>query len=189
MNTPAHLIFGAAMFAQPDKPKVTAAAIIGGLMPDFSLYFLAGWSIFVLQNDPSFVFNTQYFSDSWQAVFAIDNSFIVWGALIALGLWLKRNWIIAFAVSGFVHIIFDFLLHNDDARQHFWPLSDWVFVSPFSYWDIDHHGGVIGILEVIVVLTLVGVLLRRFRKSKMSVFFVLVGLMEAAPIIMFAGMQ
>lgn len=189
MNTPAHLIFGAAIFARPNKPKVNAAAIIGGLFPDFSLYFLVFWSRFISQNDFSYIFDVQYFSTAWQAVFAIDNSFILWGLILAFGLWQRRDWIWVLAGSALIHLVFDFLLHNDDARRHFWPISDWVFVSPFSYWDRNHHGNIIGLLELGVVFIMMLVLFRRFKWSRMSVVLGLVALAEFAPAIMFRAMQ
>ena len=50
MNTPAHLIIATAIFAKPNNLKVTWAAIIGGLLPDLSLYALAAWSMLVQGN-------------------------------------------------------------------------------------------------------------------------------------------
>ena len=76
MNTPAHMIFGAAAFDHPNKPKVTIAAIIGGLIPDFSLYLMVYWSYFFLGNNPDYIFNVQYYSLRWQSIVAIDNSFL-----------------------------------------------------------------------------------------------------------------
>ena len=79
MNTPAHLIFGMAAFGRPDATRVTLAALAGAMLPDLSLYVLAGTSIFFLGIDPQIVFDDLYFSDSWQLIFKIDNSFILWG--------------------------------------------------------------------------------------------------------------
>lgn len=56
MNTPAHLIFGLVAFGKPGAPKVTAAALAGALIPDLSLYLMAGWHLIVLQTDPNIVF-------------------------------------------------------------------------------------------------------------------------------------
>ena len=188
MNTPAHLIFGAALFARPNKPKVNAAAIIGGLFPDLSLYLLVGWHLIIVQNDPRYVFDVLYFSTTWQAIFAIDNSFVIWGGILALGIWLRCQWIWVFAASALIHLLFDFLLHNDDARRHFWPLSDWVFVSPLSYWDDDHHGALVGGMEMVAVFCMLLILVRRFRRSWISLLFVIIALAEFIPIIMFNAM-
>jgi len=79
MNTPAHLIFGAALFARPDAWKINVAAIIGAFLPDFSLYFMVFWNRFINQIPFEIIFRDLYYSDFWQTIFAIDNSFFVWG--------------------------------------------------------------------------------------------------------------
>ena len=43
--------------------------------------------------------------------------------------------LIALFSAALVHLTLDFPLHNDDARAHFWPLTNWKFTSPVSYWD------------------------------------------------------
>lgn len=163
MNTPAHLIFGTAAFGKAGDWRITTAALAGSFLPDFSLYGMVGWSIFVKGVSPGTVFNEYYYSPQWQQVFAVDNSIVLWGLLLLIGVWAARPVLTAFGGAGLLHICFDFLLHNDDARMHFWPLSDWVFVSPFSYWDSRYHAGVIGPLELGVSMVLVLVLLRRYR--------------------------
>ena len=162
MNTPAHVIFAAAAFARPGQPRHSAAAVAGALAPDISLYAMSIVSIYILGIAPERVFGTLYFSDAWQAVFRIDNSFILWG-LALLVAWLAgaRAWMV-FAASALLHLALDMPLHHDDGRAHFWPLSDWVFRSPVSYWDPARHGGVVGPIETAVSMLLCVVLLRRF---------------------------
>ena len=166
MNTPAHLIIGLAAFGKPGAPRVTAAALVGALIPDLSLYLLAGGAL-GLGIPAERVFGELYFSDAWQTVFAIDNSVFVWGAVLALGLWAGRTWILALAGAGLLHLALDFPLHAGDGRAHFWPLSRWVFDSPVSYWDVRHHAGVIGPLEIALSLGLAVWLAMRFTGWKM----------------------
>ncbi len=180
MNTPAHLIFGAAAFGRPGAPRLTAAALGGSLLPDLSLYLMVGWSLYVQGIPAQTVFRELYYSDAWQAVFAIDNSFILWGALLGVAIWRKWPVLIAFAGSGLLHLVFDFALHNHDARRQFWPISDWVFFSPFSYWDSTYHAGVIGPLELILSMALCVFLLIRFRSWAMRGIVVLLGAAELA---------
>lgn len=163
MNTPAHLLLGAAVFAKPGARLVTAAAVFGALLPDLSLYLLAGGAIYVLGVPPETVFGEYYFSDSWQTIFAIDNSLILWGGLFALSMLWGGAVLRAFAGSGLLHVSTDFLLHNDDARRQFWPVSDWVFHSPVSYWDPNHYGWLMGPLEMLLCVGLALVLWRRFH--------------------------
>ena len=181
MNTPAHLIFGMAAFAKRDQPKVTAAALAGALIPDLSLYLMAGVSLFVLQIDPNVVFGELYFSDAWQAVFRVDNSFVVWGVLLAIALWRRAVWGIALTGAALLHIGSDFPLHHDDGRAHFWPLTSWIFESPVSYWDLGHHARIVAPIEITLSLLFCLVLFRRLRSVWERALVVSLGLAEVAP--------
>jgi hypothetical protein len=188
LNTPAHLIFGAAAFARAGQPRVTAAALAGSLLPDISLYVMVAWSRWVGGIPARVIFDQMYFSDAWQAVFAVDNSFVLWGLLLGLALWRGSPVLTAFAGAGLLHLAFDFGLHNEDARRMFWPLSDWVFRSPFSYWDRHHYGQMIGPVEIAACLALSVVLWRRFRSLAGRAMIAAAMLAEAAPGIIFALM-
>lgn len=163
MNTPAHLIFAAAAFARPGQRRVNAAALAGGLLPDLALYLMVGWALNVQDIPARVVFGEMYFSDRWQAVFAVDHSLPLWSLALILALALRSAPGIAFSGSGLLHLIFDFLLHHDDARRQFWPLSDGVFRSPVSYWDPQYYGHLAGSAEILVCLALSVLLWRRFR--------------------------
>jgi len=188
MNTPAHLIFGLAAFGKVDAPKVTAAALFGAILPDLSLYLLAGTHLFVLGTSPEVVFGELYFSDLWQTIFKIDNSFLLWGVVLGLGLALRSAWVVALSGAALLHIGLDFPLHHDDGRAHFWPLTDWVFQSPVSYWDPAHYGGIVGALEILVCLGLCYWLWGKFRTVPMRVLITLLGAIEIVPGLMWAFM-
>lgn len=138
VNTPAHMLLGAAVFGRGSGRWVLPAALFGGFAPDLSLYLLAGVSIRVLQIPPQVVFNELYYSPAWQAVFRVDNSVFAWGVLLGLALWRKAPWAVALTAAALLHIALDFPLHVEDARAHFWPLTNWTFESPVSYWDSRH---------------------------------------------------
>lgn len=150
MNTPAHVLLGAAVFGRGGEARLLWAAVLGALAPDASLYIMAGVSLFLMAIPPEVVFDELYFSDSWQTVFAVDNSMFVWGALLGVALWHRWSVGIAFAGAGLLHLALDFPLHADDGRPHFWPLSDWVFASPVSYWDSTHHAGWVAPITVLI---------------------------------------
>ena len=147
-----------------------------------SLYLLAGWELLIKGTDAQIVFGQMYFSESWQAVFRIDNSFVIWGVVLGLGLALRKAWVIALAGAALLHIGLDFPLHHDDGRAHFWPLSTWVFQSPVSYWDRAHYGQIVGPIEIGLSLILCGVLWRRFTGWVMRSFITVLAVAEAAPV-------
>ena len=178
MNVPAHLILGTAVFGKASNARITLAAVLGSLAPDLSLFAMAGWSLFVAGVDPAIVFGEYYFSDAWQRVFSIDNSFIFWGLGLLAAVWADHKVMVAFAAAGLMHLGFDFLLHNSDARIQFWPLSDWAFISPVSYWDVRYYANIVSPIELGVTLILAVVLLRRFKSSLSRVFILLAAIAE-----------
>ena len=191
MNTPAHLIFGLTAFGKADNRRITAAALAGSLIPDLSLYLLAGWHLAVLGTAPETVFGTLYFSDLWQGIFRIDNSMVLWGIGLALAMMSGRPALIALCSAAMLHLGLDFAFHNDDGRAHFWPISNWIFQSPLSYWDPDHYGGIVGAAEVAVALLCGGVLWVRHRGWVMRTLIAVLVLTVFAPFViwtlMFAG--
>ncbi|WP_306116468.1 MULTISPECIES: cobalamin biosynthesis protein CobQ [unclassified Roseovarius] len=182
MNTPAHLIFAAAAFARPHERPRTIAALAGALAPDLSLYLMAGISLFVLGYSPGYVFDTLYFSDAWQMVFKIDNSFILWGIGLGLAWWFRSTTAMVFAGAGLLHLAFDFPLHHDDGRAHFWPLSDWVFHSPVSYWDRQHYGDIVGPIEMLVSFGFCILLFFRFGSLRSRAVICVAAAMQLAPV-------
>lgn len=120
-------------------------------------------SLWIVQIPASVVFNELYYSESWQAVFAVDNSFVLWGILLGLALWKRWPRVIAFAGAGMLHLALDFPLHTHDARMHFWPITDWVFESSISYWDSRAHAGMVAPLELTLTLGFAFVLWQRFH--------------------------
>jgi hypothetical protein len=191
MNTPAHLIFGAAAFSRPGRPSVNAATLAGGLLPDLSLYLMVSWALYVQGIPARVVFRDLYFSERWQAVFAVDNSLPLWTLALILALAMRSAPGIAFAGSGLLNLVFDFLLHHDDARRQFWPISDWVFRSPVSYWDGRYHGDMVGPIEILACVALCVILWRRFLGWPARAMIAVALALELAPLVMwglvFAG--
>lgn len=185
MNTPAHLIFGLTAFGRADVPRVTAAALAGSLIPDLSLYLMAGTHLLLLDTPPRVVFGELYFSDAWQSVFRIDNSFVLWGIALVIGIMARAPVAIALCGAALLHLLLDFPLHHNDGRAHFWPISNWIFASPVSYWDSRHYGGIVGPIEIGLSLAFCALLWRRYTGRWMRALIVGLGLLEAAPGIMF----
>ncbi|MEL7106721.1 MAG: cobalamin biosynthesis protein CobQ [Pseudomonadota bacterium] len=163
MNTPAHLIFGVAAFGRPEVRRTTLAALLGAMAPDFSLYVMSIYAMRVLGISPQRVFDELYYSDAWQQVFAVDNSFILWGIGLGVALWAGSKAWTAFAGAGLLHLAFDFPLHTHDARMHFWPLTTWKFESPVSYWDGSAYADLVGAGVLVLVAAALVVIFLRYK--------------------------
>lgn len=185
MRTPAHLIFGATAFGGTGDKRVTRAAVWGSLVPDLSLYIMVAVSIWVLGIPAHRVFDELYFSDAWQNVFAIDNSFVLWGCLLAAAIYWRWPAVRAFASGGLLHLACDFPLHNEDARRQFWPISDYVFRSPLSYYDPHRHGNIVGPIEMTICVVFSIVLWRRYKNRKARGWILLALGLEVLPSIGF----
>ncbi|WP_170788916.1 cobalamin biosynthesis protein CobQ [Ruegeria lacuscaerulensis] len=171
MNTPAHLLIGAAAFARPSYGRTLRAVLIGSVLPDLSLYLMAGVSLFILNIPEQVVFGQLYYSDAWQTVFAIDNSFLVWGLALAIGVLLRARLLVLGASAGLLHLGTDFLLHAGDGRAQFWPLSNWVFHSPISYWDSAHHAQWVVLVSITACAVSYIALWRRGLTLPTKIFF------------------
>ena len=99
---------------------------------------------------------------------------MLFGLLIAWAFWAKKAGWIAFAGAALLHIAVDFPLHGEDARMNFWPISDWVFRSPVSYWDTRAGAGLVGPVEIILSVAAAVLLLRRHIDWRVRVFVVFI---------------
>ena len=189
MNTPTHMLIGAALFARPLVPATLVAALTGGLAPDLPMFAMVLWSTRIVGVPEHEVFSTLFFSDTWQSVFAVDHSFLVWGAVLGLAIW-RRNVILrCFAGAGTLHALADFLTHHDDARRQFWPVSDWVFRSPVSYWDARFYGNAFGLFEVALVVALTVLLCRRLKQWQERALILVTAGLVVLPVILTGGLH
>jgi len=187
VNTPAHLLLGAAVFARPDDPRRTWGAVLGGFAPDLSLYLMAGVAIGVMGIPPERVFGTLYYSAAWQGVFAVDNSIVLWGIGCALAIRAGSGWAVALTGAALLHLATDLLLHGQDARMQFWPLTDWKFYSPLSYWD-GTFGRIWTAIEMAGALGLAVALIRQPYARVWRVAFGVIALAELAPLAIWSVM-
>ena len=181
MMTQTHLLVACAAFSKPDNPARNTAAILGSLIPDFALYALFAWHR-ALGDSPDYIFRELYWSDSWQRLLAPGNSFIVYGALLLPAVALTnlpgwsakvRNLVMVFSLAALLHVATDFPLHVEDAYAHFWPITDWKFVSPVSYWDHRYHGDIFQWLETALALVCIYFLFTRFQAVWVRILLVL----------------
>lgn len=162
MNTIAHMVLASAALARRDQAEKNWAALAGAIAPDASMFVFFGWSLIQGWSGDE-TWNVQYWTQPWQTLGAISNSFILFGLLLAFSLWRNRPALAAFSAAALLHLGLDFPLHADDAHRHFWPLTDWRFASPVSYWDPDQNGLIGSAFETLLALLATGILWLRFQ--------------------------
>lgn len=189
MNSQTHLLLAAALFAEPNRPKRNIAALAGAFVPDAAIYGLWVWSKFngIPEN---IVWGELYWQQPWQTYTAFGNSLPLYLSILFVGAIIahqpkvarpniasptatvSQRWqafvsrqpiVVIFALAALTHLAGDFPVHVADAHAHLWPLSDWRFYSPVSYWDPAHYGGWFSLFEIALGITLAVVLFRRFQ--------------------------
>ena len=100
------------------------------------------------------MWNELYFAPPMQNLIAWFNSIPIYGVLALIGYVARsKTWgklLLYFSLAALIHIAGDMPVHSDDAYRHFWPISDWRFYSPLSYWDVDHHARWVGKIDVAI---------------------------------------
>lgn len=165
MNTQSHILMGVVLFGR-STPRLLWAGLIGGLLPDLPMIVIFTTLKSAGIGDRE-IFRTLFFQNWWQIANAIGHSFLLWGALLAFGLWLRRRMprpgscVTVVAAAALTHCVVDFFVHREDAHMQFWPLSRWKFVSPVSYYDPAHYGLYFGLFEATLGLLMAAILVRR----------------------------
>lgn len=152
MNTPSHAILNLAILGRRSQPQFNPTIVIGALIPDVAMFMFYGWARLIAQIPERQIWRELYYEPFWQNIFDLANSIPL--ALMGLGiaLYYRRTAIALLFASIILHCLEDLPLHHDDAHRHFWPFSQFRFVSPVSYWDPAHYGDIAGPLEVALVL-------------------------------------
>jgi hypothetical protein len=193
MMTQTHLLIASGLFIRAGQPKRNMAVIAGALAPDVVIYVLFVYAV-ITGIPQSTLWNETYWAESWQAWVAVGNSAPLYGGLLLTSLLVaapkdgRARWEslpALFALAALTHLAADLPLHNDDAHSHFWPVSDWRFQSPFSYWDRDHHAGVLAPLELLLGFGLLTLLFRRFKRRGTRILLSVAGIAYLALIVTF----
>jgi hypothetical protein len=163
MNTPAHVALSLLILGRPDTAPILWPVIGGALLPDLPIMGFY-WVEKVLRNTPERIIWTEaYYQPGWQNLIDVFNSLPLMGLGLGICLSMRYTPGILLFVSMILHILGDLPLHHDDAHRHFFPFSDWRFISPVSYWDPRHHEQVVTVLEILGVLVSCGILFFQYE--------------------------
>lgn len=152
MNTPGHYILNLALLGKAIAPKNNVAIAVGAILPDvpiFVFYFVAKY---VYKMPESQIWSEAYYEPFWQNIVALFHSIPLAAIAVAVCYWLDWKPGVVLGISMVCHSLLDLPVHNDDAHRHFFPFSNYRFISPFSYWDTNHYGRVIAFIEMALVL-------------------------------------
>ncbi|MEM6253705.1 MAG: hypothetical protein AAF821_12365 [Cyanobacteria bacterium P01_D01_bin.156] len=161
MITNSHVILNLALLGRRSKTHLNSAIFWGALVPDLAMFGFYGWAKLIARMDEATIWNEAFFEPFWQDIFAVGNSIPLAVLAIGIALWLQRRYprwqtlattIIFLALSVILHCLADLPLHADDGHRHFWPLSNFRYQSPVSYWDPAHHGRLFALVEGGLVL-------------------------------------
>lgn len=176
MNTPAHVVVSLLCLGRQDRAAVITPLVIGAILPDapmFVMYFIER----VVRGTPeSVIWREVYHAPHWQNFIDLFNSLPL--MVLGLGLSVVMNsqfgWLL-FA-SMILHVAGDLPLHHHDAHRHFFPLSDWRFKSPLSYWDPNHYGHIVSLVEIIGAIAGCVLLLQIYQSWPSRLCIGLIGL-------------
>ena len=171
MMSQTHILVASALMAKPGQKLRNCAIVIGAFVPDAAIYSLFVWSK-LRGIDENKVWNELYWQEPWQTYTAAGNSALLYVVLMLIGAVAMRNapaahkiglFLMFLSLAALTHIAGDFPVHVDDAHRHLWPISDWKFISPVSYWNPDHHGTLFSLFEALLGVVLCVILFRRFE--------------------------
>lgn len=177
MNSPTHSLLALALLSRKDTPNRNGAILIGSIIPDLAIYLWAPYQSLKNGVSGEDMWRELYFQAPMQNLISYFNSIPIYLALLIIG-WVMRakiwgQFLLFFALAALIHMATDLPVHAEDAYRHFWPLTDWRFHSPLSYWDIDHHANWVSGVEAILGLICIFVLWRRFPKLWVKVILAL----------------
>ena len=166
MNTLTHIIAAAAILAKPNETKRNWAIAAGALAPDISIYIFFACMMLFTELSMSQIWQEAYWTEPWQTIGAISNSVPFAAGAFFVGIWREWSLVTVFSSAMLIHAGLDFPLHADDAHRHFWPITDWRFQSPISYWDPRHGGRIGAFVEFVTFIAATGLLFKRFEARR-----------------------
>ena len=166
MNTPAHIVVNLTILATEEKADTIAPVVAGSLLPDLPMMVFYAYAKILRSIPDQVIWSQTYHAKGWQTFFDLFNSLpiIAIGYITARLTGTKRLTLLFASMA--LHCLGDLLLHHDDAHRHLFPLSNWRFKSPVSYWDPQYFGNIAGPLEAAAVVAGCLFLMKRYTSVK-----------------------
>ncbi|RDH49794.1 hypothetical protein CBF18_13935, partial [Mastigocladus laminosus WC112] len=130
----------------------TLAIVCGAVLPDVPMFVMYFWAKVIRRQSDYQIWSETYFESFWQNFTHAFHSIPL--ALISIFIAHYFGWwqVEIIGISAFLHALGDLPVHNEDAHRHFFPFSNYRFISPISYWNPKYHGRVVSLMEKLLVL-------------------------------------
>lgn len=152
MKTPSHWILNLVFLGQAVSPAAKTAITLGAILPDVPIFVFYAISKYIHCLPESTIWNQAYYAPFWQNTVALLHSLPLAGLGLAGCAACQWQPGVMFCLSLIAHSLLDLPVHHDDAHRHFFPLSDYRWISPISYWDRAHYGSIVALVELLLVL-------------------------------------
>jgi hypothetical protein len=152
MNAPGHYLLNLALLGKINAPNYNVAVTLGAIVPDAPIFIFYLVAKFIYKLPERQIWSQTYYEPFWQNFVAWFDSFPI--ATIAIGVCFYFGWqqgVIVFA-SLFLHSVFDFPVHHNDAHRHFFPFSNYRFLGTLSYWDRKYHAQWVALAEMLLAV-------------------------------------
>jgi hypothetical protein len=147
---------------------------LGAVLPDLPYVAVFAWT--ALSAGPGALGDLHLWESLWGSpLVAALHSFVPWLAASAiLAPWLVRSrWArpgVALLAGWLLHVVVDALTHRSDGYLIYYPLSDYRFPTPVSYWEPAYHGVTFAIAcDSLIALAVVRLAWQRARRRRVEV--------------------
>jgi len=149
--------------------------VAGAILPDlpYCVFFVAA----ALEHGPRAFTDLGVWRSIWGHPVVVGlHSFLPWGAamllLISTRAWRRAPALAAFLAGWGLHVVIDMLTHRSDGYPILWPLSDYRFPTPVSYWEPAYYGRTFSLVcdgaIAVLLIRLAALRLRRDRGARGS---------------------
>jgi len=152
MKTPSHAIINLAILGRTQHSELNLLIVTGGILPDIPIFLFYFWAKYIARLPEATIWSKAYYEPFVQNIVALFHSIPLAGIGWLIAYYLGWPSVQILFVSTILHSLGDLPVHNDDAHRHFFPFSNYRFISPISYWDRKHYGSIVSLVEMLLVL-------------------------------------
>jgi hypothetical protein len=152
MKTPSHAIINLAILGITQPSELNLLIVTGGILPDIPIFLFYFWAKYIARLPEATIWSKAYYEPFVQNIVALFHSIPLAGIGWLIAYYLGWPSVQILFISMILHSLGDLPVHNDDAHRHFFPFSNYRFISPFSYWDRKHYGSIVSLVEMLLVL-------------------------------------